>query len=127
MTLESILAAAREELTDRYGALPKPVETLLRVAELRLAARAQGISEIAAAGSSVRFAPVELPDSVQVRLARLYPSATIKPATRTIVLPKPRPKQFGARDVSDDELLDWVAEVLRAVKPAASVSAKEKL
>ena len=123
---EGDLTAVREELNDRYGALPKPVETLLRVAHLRLAARAQGIAEIAAAGSSVRFAPVELPDSIQVRLARLYPSATIKPATRTIVIPKPRPKQFGARDVSDDELLDWVAEVLRAVKPTAAVSAKEK-
>jgi transcription-repair coupling factor (superfamily II helicase) len=63
----------------------------------------------------VRFAPVELPDSVQVRLARLYPRATIKLATRTVLIPKPTPKTIGKGEVSDAELLQWVWGVLSAI------------
>ena len=119
------IAACRDELADRYGEPPAPVGTLLRIAAVRLAARAIGVTEIATAGPSVRFSPVELPDSIQVRLGRLYPRATLKPATRTIVLPRPAPAKLGGPPVPDDELIDWVLAVLKAVTPA-TVAKEEK-
>src|ERR1700756_638871 len=71
---ESDVSAVREELLDRYGPLPTPVETLLQVARLRFAARRVGLTDITLQGNHVRFAPVDLPDSRQVRLQRLYPN-----------------------------------------------------
>jgi len=111
------LNAVKAELEDRYGTVPQQVATLLAVAELRIAARALGLTEIIATGPSVRFAPVTLPDSLQIRMARLYPKSTLKPATRTIVIPKPGSPARGAADVSDQELLEWVHGVLKAITP----------
>src|SRR5690606_16446816 len=84
-TIESI----REELTDRYGPVPEPVERLFAVARLRTQARAVGLTDITAQGRYVRFAPVELPESAQLRLKRLYPGTVLKPAVRTALVPYP--------------------------------------
>ena len=40
------LAAFRQELTDRYGPLPQPVQRLIEVAELRLAAESAGVTSM---------------------------------------------------------------------------------
>jgi transcription-repair coupling factor (superfamily II helicase) len=40
------VAAFRQEVTDRFGAMPEPVLRLVEVAELRLAAEAVGVSSI---------------------------------------------------------------------------------
>jgi transcription-repair coupling factor (superfamily II helicase) len=111
------LVAVKAELEDRYGTAPAQVETLLAVAQLRIDARGLGLTEIIATGPSVRFAPVTLPDSLQMRLARLYPKSTLKPATRTIVIPKPVPTTRGAAELADQELLEWVRGVLKVITP----------
>jgi transcription-repair coupling factor (superfamily II helicase) len=122
------LDAVRSELEDRYGAIPLQVENLLQVAEIRIAAHPFGMKEIVAVGPSVRVSPVDLPDSVQVRLARLYPQATIKLAARTVIVPKPKPKQLGTGDVSDVELLAWIWQLLSAIagKPLERPSKEPK-
>jgi len=84
------VAAVRDELTDRYGEPPEPVLNLLEVARLRARARRAGLTDITLQGSHVRFAPVELPDSRQVRVQRLYPRTLIKPAVRTMLVPVPK-------------------------------------
>lgn len=111
------LTAVRDELQDRYGSAPQPVLTLLSVAELRIEAKALGLNEIIATGPSVRFAPVNLPESLQMRVARLYPKSTIKAATRTIVIPKPGSPARGAAEVADQELIEWVRGVLKVMTP----------
>jgi transcription-repair coupling factor (superfamily II helicase) len=111
------LAALREELLDRYGALPEPVENLLMVASFRAKARALGLKEIAAQGPHVRFAPVDLPESAELRVKRLYPNALMKRQVRTILVPRPTPG-FGSAPLRDAALLDWCQEVLSAMYPA---------
>jgi transcription-repair coupling factor (superfamily II helicase) len=111
----SDLAAVQSELEDRYGKIPIQVQNLLEVSEIRMAAQPLGLKEMVVAGPSVRFAPVELPDSVQVRLARLYPQSTIKLASRTVLIPRPKPKTLGRGEISDRELLDWIWTVLSAI------------
>ena len=66
------IVAVREELTDRYGRPPEPVENLLEVARLRSRARRVGLTDLRLQGTYLRFAPVELPESRQVRAQRLY-------------------------------------------------------
>lgn len=51
------LAEAREELVDRYGTPPAPVENLFKVAALRHRARAVGLTEIVAMSTQGSFLP----------------------------------------------------------------------
>ena len=112
---EPDVAAVREELTDRYGEPPEPVNNLLEVARLRTAARRAGLTDITAAGSHIRFAPVELPDSRQVRVQRLYPKTVVKTAVRTMLVPVPKTAPIGGQPLRDTELLAWCGEIIRSV------------
>jgi transcription-repair coupling factor (superfamily II helicase) len=109
------IAEATAELTDRFGPLPEPVARLVDVAELRLLAREAKVSEIVLAGNYVRFVGVDLPESRRLRLTRLYPGTQIKPVSRTILVPRPKPATLGGPAVVDAPLVAWVREVIRAV------------
>jgi transcription-repair coupling factor (superfamily II helicase) len=112
---EQDVDAARDELTDRYGQPPEPAGNLLEVARLRTAARRAGLTDITAAGNHIRFAPVELPDSRQVRAQRLYPKTVLKPAVRTMLVPVPKTAPVGGQPLRDTALLAWCGEVIRSV------------
>ena len=116
--VEAAIVAIREELTDRYGPVPDQVENLLAVARFRAHARAAGLTEVALAGPHVRFAPVELRDSQQVRLQRLYPRTLVKAPLRTILVPRPLSGgrgKIGASPVVGPALLDWARDLVDAV------------
>ncbi len=112
---EEDIAAVREELVDRYGKLPEPVENLLLVAGLRMLARSCGVSDITLQGSNVRFGPVELRESQELRLKRLYPRTVLKPATRQILVPRPATGKIGGKPLVGRELLSWVGEFLATI------------
>jgi len=116
------IAAVHAELADRYGPPPEPVLGLLAVARLRAQARRAGLTDIAQQGTHIRFAPVDLPDSRQVRVQRLYPKTVLKPAVRTMLVPVPRavPERqpsapLGAPLLRDAELLAWCAQLVADV------------
>ena len=116
ITKEDDIKAVREELQDRYGKLPEPVENLLLVAGLRLLARACGVSEIVLTGNSIRFTPVpELRESQQLRLSRLYPGALHKSAARQLVVPRPKTAKVGGTPLTGRELLSWTGELLTSI------------
>ncbi|MEU5691650.1 transcription-repair coupling factor [Actinosynnema sp. NPDC020468] len=125
---EAALQAVWDELKDRYGTPPLPVERLLAVARFRQTCRRHGVTEVALQGSAVRFAPLELRDSQLVRLRRLFPKAVHKPATRTVTTPRPTEGaaggRMGAPQLRDGELLDWCAHFLEALAgtPVSSVT-----
>ena len=104
-----------EELADRYGPVPPATARLADLARLRALAASLGVREIVAQGKSVRFAPVDLPESGRMRLTRLYPGTVLKPATRTIVVPAPGSARMGGGAVEGEELLRWAEVLLRAV------------
>ncbi|WP_314174607.1 transcription-repair coupling factor [Streptomyces winkii] len=112
---EQDITAVREELTDRYGPLPEPVENLLLVAGLRMLARSCGISDITLQGNNVRFSPVELRESQELRLARVYPRSVVKQATRQVLVPRPKAGGIGGKPVVGRELLAWVGEFLTTI------------
>ncbi|MPV38352.1 transcription-repair coupling factor [Georgenia subflava] len=123
---EESIAAVREELVDRYGAVPEPVERLFAVAALREKARNVGLADITAQGKYLRFAPVELPESAELRLKRLYPGTVLKPAVRAILVPYPMTARLGGKPLRDVALLDWVNELIDSVI-SASVAAAAKV
>ncbi|WNI15841.1 transcription-repair coupling factor [Actinacidiphila sp. ITFR-21] len=114
-TTEQDVTAVREELVDRYGQLPEPVENLLLVAGLRMLARRFGVSDITLQGANVRFGPVELRESQELRLQRIYPRSLIKPAAKQVMVPRPATARIGGKPVVGRELLQWTAEFLTTV------------
>lgn len=116
-----------DELADRYGELPEPVQNLLEVARFRVVARAAGLTDVGAMGNMIRFAPADLPESRRMRLTRLYPGAQVKtvPGTETaqVLIPKPKTARIGGKDLVDREILEWARGVVEAVfakEPAAA-------
>jgi transcription-repair coupling factor (superfamily II helicase) len=112
---EATLREIRAELTDRYGAVPAAVDNLFEVAEFRLHVRAAGIADVTAQGKFVRFAPVELPESAQLRLKRLYPGSVVKPAVRTVLVPFPTTARIGGRPLHGREVMTWARQFIDAV------------
>jgi transcription-repair coupling factor (superfamily II helicase) len=132
------IALVRDELVDRYGAVPGQVDNLLAVAGLRVVARNAGLTDVTLQGNHIRFAPVDLPESRQVRVQRLYPGTVLKPAVRNMLVPVPKavPGQrsgsatngsgrtrpgagqtiaVGAPPLRDRELLAWCEQLIESV------------
>jgi transcription-repair coupling factor (superfamily II helicase) len=109
--LEEIVA----ELVDRYGPMPAPVTNLIEVARLRTVARQAGVSDISVQGQYVRFGPVELRESQELRLQRLHPRSLVKPAVRTILVPKPMTARVGGQPVRDQAVLAWASDLMTNV------------
>jgi transcription-repair coupling factor (superfamily II helicase) len=121
--------AVRAELVDRFGPVPAPVENLLAVARFKVLCRRFGVTEVSlqggAQGGTVRFTPVDLAESGQLRLQRLYDKSQYKQAVSTISVPRPKgvvkpdgsfaEVKFGGEPLRDIALLSWCAEVLASV------------
>jgi transcription-repair coupling factor (superfamily II helicase) len=103
------------EMTDRYGNAPAEVVNLIAVARFRLLARAYGLTDVSLQGRHVRFGPMPLPDSKQLRLKRFYPESVYKQATDQVSLPRPTDRKAGGEPLRDAEMLAWCAELLQTV------------
>ena len=121
---DEALEAVRSELQDRYGEPPVHVTNLIEVARFRAHARRAGLAEVAVGGNHVRFAPVELRESQQLRLSRLYPGSLVKPAVRSILVPKPMTSRVRGQPLRDLEILTWCRELVDAVLLAGNVPAE---
>ena len=109
--------SVRAEMIDRYGKIPPQAERLFRIAGLREMCKEAGLAEVTMMGRNIRLAPVNLPDSRQARLKRLYPGAILKPAVRVALVPAPGDsKRMGESSaVEGDDLLDWVGMLVHSV------------
>ncbi|TFB71303.1 hypothetical protein E3O06_13210 [Cryobacterium glaciale] len=74
-------------------------------------------------GSSLRVAPAELADSIQVRLQRMYPGSRYVSSTRALSVPMPRP---NGEPLGDNALIEGTKALLTAIFPPTvpSVAAK---
>ncbi|GAA1732285.1 transcription-repair coupling factor [Isoptericola hypogeus] len=109
------LAEIRAELVDRYGKLPDVASALFDVADFRNHARRAGLADVTAQGKYVRFAPVDLPESAQLRLKRLYPGTILKPAIRAFLVPFPTTARIGGRPLRGAEVLAWARQLIDAI------------
>ena len=114
----------REELLDRFGELPEEANALLAVAQLRALAKSHGIREVVATGKFLRLAPLTLPESRQLRLARLYPGSLYKGPTRTALITLPKNPAWNpskpVAEIVDTSLLTWVTEVVDQLTKAST-------
>ena len=110
------LDAIVEELVDRFGELPEAAQTLIDVARLRVRAKQLGLSEVVLQGKFLKLAPVTLPESLQLRLTRMYPGSLIKSATQSILVARAAgPNWQVSGDLVDTSILPWTMEVLNSI------------
>jgi transcription-repair coupling factor (superfamily II helicase) len=112
---DAAITAVRDELTDRYGPVPTPVENLLAVASFRVHAKQYGITEVTLQGNAIRFAPMKLRESQGMRLQRLFPGTIVKQTVDTALVPRPKTARIGGQPIRDVELLNWARALLDAV------------
>jgi transcription-repair coupling factor (superfamily II helicase) len=110
------LDAIVEELVDRFGELPEAASTLIDVARLRVRAKQLGLTEVVLQGKYLKLAPVTLPESLQLRLNRMYPGSLIKSATQSIMVARESgPNWQSGGDLGDTSILAWTVEVLNSI------------
>ncbi|MCR2828443.1 TRCF domain-containing protein, partial [Microbacterium sp. zg.Y909] len=112
-----------EELTDRYGDLPPETEGLFAVARLRRRAAQSGLTDVVAMGPNLRVAPAHLPDSLRVRLQRLYPKGKLLAGGDAMVVPLPT---AGGEALADRDLIAWVSQLLDQFFPLPAPAVPEK-
>ncbi|GAB3738941.1 transcription-repair coupling factor [Nocardiopsis nanhaiensis] len=115
VTSEEDILAAYEELTDRYGTPPQPVDNLMAVARFRVLAKSAGLADVVLQGNQIRFSPVELRESQELRLRRMYPKSVRKEAAKTLLVPVPKAGGMGAKPLRDLELLKWCTDLVNAI------------
>ena len=101
-----------EELTDRYGQPPAEFDTLFAIARLRAKARKLGIAEIATQGGRVRVRPLNLPESLQSRMERIYKGCQYRPVTSTLLVPAPFAGSLGSGPMDSGQMVEWVDQLL---------------
>ncbi|GIE86739.1 transcription-repair coupling factor [Actinoplanes regularis] len=109
--LEEVIA----EMTDRYGEPPEQVVNLIAVARFRHLARAYGLTDVSMQGKHIRFAPLGLPDSKQLRLKRYHPDSVYKAVNEQVSVPRPSTRRIGGEPLRDQALLQWCAQLLKDV------------
>ncbi|MEU8070448.1 MULTISPECIES: transcription-repair coupling factor [unclassified Micromonospora] len=103
------------EMTDRYGEPPAPVQNLVAVARFRLLARRYGLTDVSMQGKHIRFGPLPLPDSKQMRLKRYHPDSVYKQALDQVSVPRPSTRRIGGEPLRDQALLEWCGQLLADV------------
>ena len=113
------IAAVRAELVDRYGPLPTDSENLLAVAAFRQVCREAGVSEVTMGPQGLRFSPLVLAESAQMRAARLYPGSKYRQLTNTLTMrPPTESDRLAADTLRDLELLNYCEQVLHNLVPS---------
>ncbi len=119
-TASSAMASAEqldvvmEELTDRYGKPPVEVHQLYRVSMLRRRAAKLGLTKVLALGSQLKVERVDLPDSRQLRLQRMYPGSRYTAAAGSLSVPLPVTHGVALTGVA---LVEWVEQFFTAILP----------
>jgi transcription-repair coupling factor (superfamily II helicase) len=81
------VAALRDELEDRFGPVPPPVEALLAVQRLRVKLRAAGASQLAVRAGRVTVGPVSLTSQQLKSLREAEPRAAYAGREQLVTLP----------------------------------------
>ena len=120
----------RAELIDRFGPLPHEAEALLGVAQLRALAKGVKLTEVVLQGKYLRIGPLKLPESMQLRMTRLYPGSLNKPAINTVLVALPSAQSWGPSsgdaEMVDTSLLTWATEVIETlVNPTTPMKASK--
>lgn len=114
---EDDLRELREELADRYGTPPEVLDSLFDIARLRRMAQSLGITEIIGQAGKLRISGYEPPESVQMRISRIYKGAQWRPLTSTYTIPTPFAGSLGSAPMDSRQVIAWVRQLLEDLSP----------
>ncbi len=83
------LGALREELADRFGPLPEPVENLVALQHARIRLGEAGARAVTIRQGRMSVTPIDLDDARRARLAAELPQARYEPGRELVSLPVP--------------------------------------
>jgi transcription-repair coupling factor (superfamily II helicase) len=92
------LIVLREELEDRFGAIPEPLENLVKLQDARIKLGRAGARSVDFRGGRMRVAPIELDSKAVKELRAELPDAVYESGRSTVVLrmPEDPSERFGA-------------------------------
>ncbi|MDP9228339.1 MAG: transcription-repair coupling factor, partial [Actinomycetota bacterium] len=108
------LRALREELEDRFGPVPEPVDNLLELQRARLELGAAGVRTLEFRAGRLRAFPLELDSEQAAALRERMPEAVYQWRERTVAVPVP--DEPGAR-------LGALLALIQALSAAGSLAA----
>jgi transcription-repair coupling factor (superfamily II helicase) len=101
------------ELEDRYGSAPEQVKNLILVTELRQIANRLGLKDVNLLSNMMRIQPVEMTESIQVRLSRSYQGLKYLQSARILQIPIPTGSDGGA--LNGQALVDFTHRVFEDI------------
>jgi len=115
--VDAEIDAIKEELVDRFGALPHEAEALLQVAKLRTFVKSHGITDFAVQGRYVKVAPLKPSESLELKINRLYPGSIVKSVTKVVMIARPQSAAWESAvdEIGDTSLLDWAFELAQTL------------
>ncbi len=92
------LIVLREELEDRFGAIPDPLENLIKLQDARIKLGRAGARRVDLRGGRMRVTPIELDSKAVKELRAELPDAVYESGRSTVVLrmPDEADERFGA-------------------------------
>ena len=97
----------------------------MKLAALRVRAKGYGLTEVVLQGKFLRIAPITLPDSIVMRLNRVYPGSIVKSANETVLVARTStPNWIGGAEVGDTSVLPWTVEVIDTIVDPVLASPK---
>ena len=82
------------------------------MARLKFKARKLGVSEILAKSNRVRIGRIDPPESIQMRMTRIYKGTQYRPVTHQLLVPTPFTGSLGQGPMSSDQVVLWTNQLL---------------
>jgi transcription-repair coupling factor (superfamily II helicase) len=109
------LIVLRDELTDRFGPIPEPLENLIKLQDARIKLGRAGAKDVGFAAGKLRVSPIEL-DSAAVReLREALPEAVYESGRSTVAvrMPDEPAERFAALVTAAEHVLRVATEPVR--------------
>lgn len=116
------------EVIDRYGKIPKAVDSLFQLARIRNYAWSLGVRELTRQSKYIKIGPISLGTAGTMRIKRIYPGAVQKPAVRQVLLPIPAVEGgSGIRGINieiavGEEIMNYLRQFLEDIVEIKSLS-----
>ena len=106
------LILLREELEDRFGPIPEPLENLIKLQDARIKLGRAGARTVDFRGGRMRVAPIELDSRAVKELRAEVPEAVYESGRSTVVLrmPEEPAERFAALVAASETVLKVASE-----------------
>ena len=105
--------AAKEEIIDRYGSMPRPVENLILIALIKAYANAAGIFSVTRRG---RTFTLKYGEGTEIEIEALLAVLSEYPVAAQLKAAEPPYIVFKAGKKAVDDLLRFLTDIRRCVK-----------